>query len=152
MRYPIAMRLLFLWWAFFGASGPVVCQVVAKFHAEHAGVHYTTYLTVDRLASTPEWRDEDPNPPLDVRQAMTAASAGLKQLFDNADEWKLDLVTLKPMRDRWIYVVSFVAPLPSECKDCLSFPFILVVTMDGKALPAEISPATVQPAVVVEEN
>ena len=83
---------------------------------------------------------------------MTAASAGLKQLFDNADEWKLDLVTLKPMRDRWIYVVSFVAPLPSECKDCLSFPFILVVTMDGKALPAEISPATVQPAVVVEEN
>ena len=55
--------------------------------------------------------------------------------------WKLDLVTLKPMRDRWIYVVSFVAPPPPECKDCLSIPFILVVTMDGKALPAEISPA-----------
>lgn len=145
------MRLLFLWWAFFGASTPVVCQVVAKFHSERAGVHYTTYLTVDQLASTPEWRDEDPNPLLDVRQAMTAASAGLKQLFDNADEWKLDLVTLIPMRDRWIYVVSFVAPLPPECKDCLSFPFILVVTMDGKALPAEISPATVQPT-VVEEN
>jgi hypothetical protein len=110
MRYPISLRLLFLWWAFFGASSPVVCQVVAKFHADHDEVHYTTYLAVDQLNSTPEWRDYEPNPPLDVRQAMTAASEGLKQLFDNADEWKLDAVTLKPMRDRWIYVVGFVAP------------------------------------------
>ena len=40
-----------------------------------------------------------------------------------------------------------------DCKDCLSFPLIVVVTMDGKALlPSVISPPVrVQPA-VAEEN
>src|SRR5271169_2949761 len=121
MRYPISMRLLLLWWVVFGASTPMVCQVVATFHSEHSGVHYTTYLTGDQLARTPEWRDEDSNPPLDVRRAIVAASARLKEMFDNADEWKLDLVTLKPIRDRWVYAVSFDAPPPPDCKDCLVF-------------------------------
>ena len=121
---------------------PWFAKLSQHFHSEHSGVHYTTYLTADQLARTPEWRDEDSNPPLDMRRAISAASARLKQMFDNADEWKLDLVTLKPIRDRWVYAVSFDAPPPPDCKDCLVFPFVLVVTMDGTALPAVISPAT----------
>jgi hypothetical protein len=151
VRHSISMRLFLLCWAVFGARTTVLCQVVAEFHTEHSGVHYTTRLTLDQLASGPEWRREDPNPPLAARRAMAVASIHLKQLFDNAHEWKLTAVTLEPVRDRWLYVVSFEAPPPAGCMDCLALPFTMVVTMDGHAVPAETSPARVQPAVVNEQ-
>jgi hypothetical protein len=142
------MRLFLLCWALLGARTTALCQVVAAFDTEQSGVHYATRLTLDQLASSPEWRSDEPNPPLAVREAMEAASTQLKRLFDNADEWQLETLTLERVRDRWIYDVAFTAPPPPECKDCLAFPFRVLVTMDGKAVPIETSPAKMQPAVV----
>ena len=135
----------------FAVCSPAACQAIADFSTDYAGVHYTVQLTAEQLASAPQWRDDEANPPLPVREAVLAARTHLKKLFDNGDKWTLTTVTLKPIRDRWVYEISFEAPPPPGYNDYISFPFVIVVLMDGNIVPAETSPSKLPPPVAVQE-
>jgi hypothetical protein len=135
----------------FAVCSPAACQAIADFSTDYAGVHYTMQLTAEQLASAREWRDDEANPPLPVRDAMLAARTHLKQLFDNGDKWELTTVTLKPIRDRWVYEISFEAPPPPGYNDHIAFPFVIVVLMDGNILPTVTSPSKLLPPVAKQE-
>lgn len=141
MQNSTTIRLFLFSLLAFVAFRSAACQEIAVFTNDYSGVHYLTRLTAERLASTPEWLDHEPNPPLPVREAMLAARTHLQQLFDDGDEWGLGTLKLHPIRDRWVYEVSFCPPPPPECKDCICFPFTVVVPMDGRIIPEQTSPS-----------
>ena len=119
--------------------GSALCQYSAEFSSYYAGNRYDFRLTREQLSNTPAWLEEEPNPPLSPRTAQNAALAYLNTLFDNASAWRIEEIKLVPLRERWVYVVSFTPPLPRNCQDCLTTPFSVVVTMDGNAITAVVS-------------
>jgi hypothetical protein len=124
-----------------GLSASALCQNAAVFSSYQRENRYDFNVTPDQLEKTLAWQDSDPNPTLSVRQAKLVGTEYLKQLFDDADKWTLNAITLHPLRDRWVYTISFTEPPPPGCMDCFSIPFNVVVTMDGFAVPARISPS-----------
>ena len=121
--------------------GTAVCQYAAEFSSYHNGKRYDFRLTQEQLAETPAWQNDEPNPPLSVRQAQMVGVESLKKLFDDGDKWRLNDIGLVPVADRWVYLIAFEEPPLPGCLDCLSFPFKIVVRMDGLAVPAIISPS-----------
>ena len=139
VRLPKTLATLLLIIA--GMCGTATCQSAA-FSSYHGGNRYYFDLTHDQLEKTPAWHDDDPNPPLSVRQARLVGTEYLKQLFADAEKWTIDEITLHPIGDRWVYLISFAEPPPPDCRDCMTFPFRVVVTMEGVAVPASVSPWT----------
>jgi hypothetical protein len=117
-----------------------VCQYSAEFSSYHGGMRYDFRITPERLAKTPAWLEDEPNPPLPARRAQAIAVAYLGRLFANAADWGRGTIALVGVRDRWVYVIEFTEPPPEGCADCLSTPFRVVVMMDGVAVAAAISP------------
>jgi hypothetical protein len=120
------------------ASG--VCQYSAVFSSYRGGMRYDFRITLEQLANTPAWLEDQPNPPLTARRAQTIAVAYLGQLFADSDKWTRNSIALVPVHDRWVYVIEFTEPPPAECPDCISTPFRVVVMMDGVAVEAAKSP------------
>ena len=135
-----ASKLLAIFLIVSALCGTAVCQQVAEFSSYHGGNRYDFRLTHEELAKTPAWNNDDENPPLSVRQAKVVGAESLKHLFADAEEWRMNEITLHPIADRWVYTISFTEPPPPGCKDCLAFPFVVVVRMDGVAVPATVSP------------
>jgi len=117
-----------------------MCQYSAEFSSYYGENRYAFRLTHDELLKTPEWPDGDPNPPLSVRQAKLVGTEYLKQLFADGEKWTLTDITLHPIGDRWVYTICFTEPPRSDCRDCMTFPFRVVVTMDGVAVQATVVP------------
>ena len=120
--------------------GSALCQFSAEFSSYDSGNRYDFRLTQEQLANTPAWLEDDPSPPLSPRTAKNAALTYLRTLFDNASTWRVHEIKLVPLTERWVYLVSFTPPLPRDCQDCLTTPFSVVVTMDGNAITAVVSP------------
>jgi hypothetical protein len=119
--------------------GTTMSQQVAEFSSYYSGKRYDFRLTHKQLLNTPAWLEEELNPPLSPRTAHSAALSYLRTLFDDADEWRLEEIKLVPLRERWVYVVSFTPPPPPNVGDYMSTPFGVVVTMDGNAVTAFVS-------------
>ena len=119
-------------------GGTAMSQQVAEFSSYYSGNRYDFRLTHKQLLNTPAWRDDEPNPPLSVRTAQSAAQSYLRTLFDDAPEWRLEEIKLVPLLERWVYVVSFT-PRPRNCQDCMTTPFSIIVTMDGNAVATTLS-------------
>ena len=45
-------------------------------------------------------------------------------------------ISLSPVTERWVYLISFDPPRRAGCQDCMSTPFTIVVLMDGIAVAA----------------
>jgi len=115
-------------------------QQSAEFSSYYFGNRYDFRLMHEQLLSTPAWHEDDPNPPLAPRAAKSAALSYLKTLFDDARAWRLEEIKLVPLRERWVYVVSFTPPSPPNVADYMTTPFSVVVMMDGTAITAVVSP------------
>ena len=124
-----------------GLCGNALSQA-AEFSSYYSGNRYDFRLTHDLVEHTrmARKRENEPNPPLSPRTASSAAVSYLRTLFDDANSWRVNEIKLVPLNERWVYVVSFVAPMSRFCADCLTTPFGVVVTMDGNAVPAAVSP------------
>lgn len=122
-----------------GVCGTALCQYAAEFSSYHGGNRYDSRITHDELTKTPAWRDDEPNPPLSARQAKLVGAEYLKQLFGDADKWRVNEIALVPVADRWVYTISFTEPAPPGVADHASSPFRVVVTMDGIAVPVIVS-------------
>jgi len=88
-------------------------QQAAEFRSYYAGNRYDFRLTHKQLLNTPAWLE---------------------------DAWRLEEIKLVPLSERWVYVVSLTPPPPPNCYDCMASPFSIVVTMDGNAVTAVVSP------------
>ena len=119
-------------------GGTAVSQKAVEYRNYYFGYRYEFRLTSKQLLSTPAWPDDELNPPLSARLALSAARGYLRTLFDDETEWRLDEIKLVPVVERWIYVVTFIPP-PRRCQDCFTIPFQIIVTMDGNAVPAAVS-------------
>lgn len=119
--------------------GTMLSQQAAEFSSYYSGNRYDFRLTHEQLFNTPAWLEDEPNPPLSPRMAQKSALSYLRTLFDSAAAWRLEEIKLVPVTERWVYVVSFTAPPPSNISEYMSTPFSIVVTMDGNAVTAVVS-------------
>lgn len=115
-------------------------QQGAEFSSYYLGNRYDFRLTDKQLLSTPAWLEDEPNPPLSPRTAQSAALGYLRTLFDNATAWRLEEIKLVPLNERWVYVVSLMPPPPPNTGEYSATHFSIVVTMDGNAVTAVVSP------------
>jgi hypothetical protein len=118
--------------------GSAFCQISAEFSSYYSGNRYDFRLTREQLLATPTWLEDEENPPVSPRTAKKTALTYLRTLFDSS-AWRVSEIKLVPLSERWVYVVSFSPPLPNDCRDCMTTPFSVVVTMDGNAIPAVVS-------------
>ena len=118
--------------------GVGMCQYAAVFSSYYGNKRYDFPITPERLAKSPPWLEDQPNPPLSARSAQATAVGYLRKLFPDAGQWKPGTIALIPVLDRWVYSIEFTEPPRSGCADCFSAPFRLVVMMDGTAVTASV--------------
>jgi hypothetical protein len=126
---------------------PDVTEVVqsdysAQYPSHFFGKDFETAVTSEALKKTPDWHDEQENPPVSARKAMKLAT-GVKDslLKDSSTKWKLIGLCLDAQFEKkWVWLVSF-SPEP-QVTDADQPPtdlITVVVLMDGTVLgPTEV--------------
>jgi hypothetical protein len=123
------------------AAALFAAQVETTFTVEYGGKKYLYRVTDTELLKTPAWPAGQENPPLSARRAIEAARTRLAGLLPNGKDWRLYAVTLRPIDDRWIYLVDFLEPLRGDGGgQQLSAGFQVVVLMNGVAVSPSVSP------------
>ena len=107
---------------------------VAKFNSFHDGKQFEFTVTSKLLENCPEWLSEQDNPPLSARRALAIASDYLPKLVSNAEAWQVRDIRLRPVRDKWVYVLEF-----SERREGVQAPFMIVVLMNGEVVEPKIT-------------
>ena len=116
-------------------------QVETTFTVEYGGKKYEFHIPDQDLQKTPAWPATQESPPLSPRRAIDIASKQLAALLPNGKDWRLYSVTLRPMDDRWIYLVDFLEPVRRDnAAQQLSSSFQVVVLMNGVAITPKVSP------------
>jgi hypothetical protein len=111
-------------------------QVETTFTVEYNGKKYEFHITDQDLQRTPAWPSNQENPPLSARRAIDIASKQVATILPNGKDWRLYEITLRPIGDRWVYLVQFLEPLRGDTDgQQLSSGFQLVVLMNGAAVP-----------------
>ncbi len=122
-----------------------------QFSSSYKGQTYTFDITQQELESAPEWADDEDNPPVSMRKAMTLARADLKANWPDAANMPIvnislhkldwDFSTQVPAQaKKWYYMVQFS---PTSSGDKLQF-IQVPVLMDGTAkTPTEADPDSI---------
>ena len=119
----------------------LAAQVETTFTGEYNGKKYEFRIADEDLKKTPVWAPGQENPPLSARRAIDIARKQLATLLPNGKDWRLYAVTLRPIEDRWIYLVEFLEPLRGDGGgQQVSAGFQLVVLMNGVAVTPRITP------------
>ena len=118
----------------------LAAQGETTFTVEYNSTRYEYHITDQDLQATPAWPAGQDNPPLSARSAIDIASKELAELLPDGKDWRLYEVTLRPIEDRWVYLVQFLEPLRSNAGgQQLSSGFEIVVLMNGVAVMPRIS-------------
>jgi hypothetical protein len=116
-------------------------QAETTFTVEYGGKKYEFRIPDQDLQKTPAWPPAQENPPLSARRAIEIATSQLAALLPNGRDWRLYDVTLRPIENRWIYLVSFLEPLRGDgAGQQVSKGFQIVVLMNGVAVKPRVSP------------
>jgi hypothetical protein len=111
------------------------------FTVEYAGKTYQFRISDEDLQKTPVWQPGQENPPLSARRAINLATQQITSLLPNGKNWRVYAVTLRPIEDRWIYLVDFLEPLRNDgVAQQLSAGFQTVILMNGIAVTPRVSP------------
>ena len=109
MRFTIR-DLLWLICAVLMASNAAAAQE-AEYTAEGEafGVSYSSYVFRESLEKTPRWERNAEHPPVSARRALRIAEkeAGIVSAREGYER-RVHQVALVPVRDRWIWEVSFI--------------------------------------------
>ena len=110
----------------------IVAQAETIFTVEYGGKKYESHISDADLQKTPAWPANEDNPPLSARRAVDVASKYLATLLPNGKDWRLDRITLKPIDNRWVYLVEFLEPVRGNGPaQQTSSGFQIVVLMNG---------------------
>jgi hypothetical protein len=115
-------------------------QAETTFTIEYGGKKYEFHVSERELQATPSWAPDQETPPLSPRRAIELARNQLGTLMPNATDWRLYDVTLRPVDDRWIYLITFMEPLRGGNAQQVSAGVQLVVLMNGVAVTPRVSP------------
>ncbi|PYR98303.1 MAG: hypothetical protein DMG16_21210 [Acidobacteria bacterium] len=107
----------------------------AAFSSYVAGQRWDFVVSHEDVGNSARWLDTDDSPPLSPRAAIRSARVLLSQLMKDADQWRLDSVSLRPIAfpEVWIYVVDFQPPPPSPLGGHVA-KMSVVVLMNGRAI------------------
>ncbi len=116
------------------AAGLVLYPAIV--HGENVMSSYYDGKRYD-FVFTCSWKEEDPQPPLAARAALTAARSRLSQLVADAPHWAINRISLRSAcsNDKWFYVIEFIPP-----REGLNAGLGLVVFMSGYVLEPKVSP------------
>jgi hypothetical protein len=118
----------------------LAAQGETTFTVEYNSTRYEYHITDQDLQATPAWPAGEDNPPLSARTAIDIATKQLATLLPDGKDWRLYEVTLRPIADRWVYLVQFLEPLRGNGGgQQLSSGFEVVVLMNGVAVMPRIS-------------
>ncbi len=127
--------------SFFLLATLLAAQVDTTFTVEYGGKKYEFRVPGQDLQKTPAWAPSQENPPLSARRAIDIATRKLATLLPNGKDWRLYAVTLRPLENRWFYLVEFLEPLRNDgAGQQLSAGFQIVVLMDGTAVTPKVTP------------
>jgi hypothetical protein len=127
--------------SFFFVAALFIAQVETTFTVEYGGKKYEFRISDRDLQKTPAWLSGQENPPLPARRAIDIATKQLSALLPNGKDWRLYAVTLRPIENRWLYLVEFLEPLRrDDAGQQLSSGFQIVVLMNGAAITPRVSP------------
>jgi hypothetical protein len=89
-------------------------------------------VTEAEIKKTPQWPEEEENPPLSVRKAMSIGIAHVANTFKDGEYWEFISIGLRQnnLKTHWFYVVDFIAPSKDVEKPI--FPFHTIVLMNGE--------------------
>jgi len=125
---------------FFVAMALLAAQADTMFTVQYGGKTYEFRIADQDLQRTPAWQAGQENPPLSARRAIDIATKQLATLLPNGKDWRLYAVTLRPIENRWVYLVDFLEPLRDGAGQQLSAGFQVVVLMNGAAVAPRVSP------------
>jgi hypothetical protein len=116
-------------------------EVDAKFLAVRSTAFGRTYETgfyEGALAGTPQWDEDEPNPPVSARKAIQLAKKERDRAIQKPKgyTWTLEESSLKTDGSGWAWFVSyraFMGESPAESADRVT----LIVAMNGEILPLE---------------
>jgi hypothetical protein len=111
-----------------------------SFTMEYAGKKYEFIVSDQDLQKTPAWAPGQENPPLSARRAIDIATKQIATVLPNGKDWRLHAVTLRPIENRWIYLVEFLEPLREGQLSQQSTGFQVVVLMNGSAVVPRVTP------------
>ena len=118
----------------------LAAQGETTFTVEYNSTRYEYHITDQDLQATPAWPAGQDNPPLSARTAIDIATKQLATLLPDGKDWRLYEVTLRPIEERWVYLVQFLEPLRGNGGgQQLSSGFEVVVLMNGVAVMPRIS-------------
>ena len=117
----------------------LAAQLETTFTVEYAGKKYEFHVSDQDFQKTPAWAPGQENPPLSVRRAIDIATRQIATILPNGKDWRLYEVTLRPVENRWVYLVQFLEPLRGADRQ-LSAGFQVVVLMNGQAVTPKVTP------------
>jgi hypothetical protein len=116
-------------------------QVETSFTVEYGGKKYEFRISDEELEKTPAWATGEENPPLSARRAIEVGSRQIATLLPNGKDWRFYAVILRPIENRWIYLVEFLEPLRGNAAgQQVSAGFQVVVLMNGSAVVPQVLP------------
>jgi hypothetical protein len=116
-------------------------QVSAVREAEYSidseafGQTYWSYVFREQLEKTPVWKRDADNPPISARRAIEIAEKEVAKVpAEDGLNRVVDAVALVPVRDRWIWRVSFVWKVKVGGSTGVPDHFYVLVLMDGSPI------------------
>jgi hypothetical protein len=91
----------------------------------------TAVVMQSALDAAPLWPEDEPNPPLPARRAMTLAREALLKFQPESGKWKLRGLDLTQVgqKGQWMYIVRF--EIPNDSPYMIPAPYDVVVLMNG---------------------
>ena len=120
-------------------SVTAAAQAQATYNNYRSGNRYDFNIISEQLAKTPEWTEDQDNPPLSPRAAIKIAKTQMQRLFVDADKWTSRGLQIHQLGNRWIYLVEFTEPPPPGALDYISSPFRIPVLMNGETVEPQVS-------------
>jgi hypothetical protein len=115
------------------AAEPPTEQTDRVFESHCYGTIYVVTVSEKDVAGTPEWRDDQPNPPWSARKAMKLASETAPKF--PGFPWHVASVSLEEFSGRWFWLVKLKT---RQTDRYLSQELQWVVLMDGTIIEPEV--------------
>ena len=112
---------------------------VLEYRTPIFGKTYVAKLWSSKVLQTPEWDENDENPPVSARKALALAKKTRDSTVElpSGFEWKHPELFLRSIEGRWVWFVYYYAT-PEKADSELPPSVMLMILMDGTPVPLEV--------------
>jgi hypothetical protein len=121
------------------AAAPLSCPGKTWFSYPPDGLQYASTVGKQQLAASPDWEENDPNPPLSARRALALAEAAASRILKNGGDKDLerlcDAAKLMPLGGKkWCWDVRYEWRPRRGAWDGPPYHFDVFILMDGSVV------------------